>query len=62
MITELIFGLVLIVLFLGFHSMEERFDRIIELLEDLTKPRCKIKPSEINVSFADGTTCEGKEE
>lgn len=62
MITELIFGLILIVLLLGFHSMEERFDRIIELLENLTKPRCKIKPSEINVLFADGTTCEGKEE
>lgn len=61
MITELIFGLILIVLLLGFHSMEERFDRIIELLEEITKPRCENKSIGLEVSFADGTKCEVKE-
>ena len=27
-------------------DLKERFDRIIELLEDLTKPHCEIKPLE----------------
>ena len=61
MITELIFGLVLIVLLLGFHSMEERFDRIIELLEEITKSRYENKSVGLNVSFADGTNYEVKE-
>lgn len=64
MITELILfiiGLVLIALLLGFHSMEERFDRIIELLEEITKPRYENKSGGLDVSFADGTNCEVKE-
>lgn len=61
MITELIFGLILIVLLLGFYSMEERFDRIIELLEETTKPRYENKSVGLEVSFADGTKCEMEE-
>lgn len=37
------------------YILQTRLDRIIELLEDLTKPRCKIKPPEVNVLFTDGT-------
>ena len=40
------------------YILQTRLDRIIELLEDLTKPRCEIKSPKIEVSFADGTTCE----
>ena len=61
MITELASGLILIVLLLGFHSMEERFDRIIELFEEITNPRYENKSAGLNVSFADGTKCEVEE-
>ena len=61
MITELVVGLILIVLLLGFHSMEERFDRIIELLDEITKPRYEIKSGGLDVSFADGTNYEAVE-
>lgn len=37
------------------YILQTRLDKIIELLEDLTKPRCKIKSPKIDVSFADGT-------
>lgn len=59
--TEIISALILIVLLLGFHSMEERFDRIIELLEEITKPRYENKSAGLNVSFADGTNYEVEE-
>lgn len=54
----LLASLIIITIIANGHILQTRLDRIIELLEDLTKPRHKIKPSEINVSFADGTTCE----
>ena len=37
------------------YILQTRLDKIIELLEDLTKPSCKIKPQKVEVLFADGT-------
>ena len=41
-----------------FYYVMSELNRISNLLEDLTKPRCETKSSKIEVSFADGTTCE----
>ncbi len=50
--------LIILTIIANGYILQTRLDRIIELLEDLTKPKRKIKPSKIEVSFADGTTCE----
>lgn len=53
-----------ILIFLGFimlgcfYFVMQELNRIGNLLEDLTKPHCEIKSPKIEVSFADGTTCE----
>lgn len=39
------------------YILQTRLDKIIELLEVLTKPSCKIKPPKVEVLFADETKC-----
>ena len=57
----LLTGLIFLTLVTCTSIIQTRLDRIIELLEDMVKPKREGKSPKMNVLYADGTDCEVEE-